>query len=58
MTKPWKIDYPDLETIKLSDPEIQRDLIRKGVAVGLPGTHILVTKGVVLTAGGGDKKEE
>ena len=49
---PWRIMYPGLEVIDLSDPEIQKDLILKGVAVGVPGGEILFTHNVVLEAGG------
>ena len=50
--KPLVIEYPELETINLNDPEIQKDLIRKGVAVGIPGTSIIFTEHVELVAGG------
>lgn len=50
--KPWVIEYPDLETIDLSDPELQKDLIRKGMAVGVVGGPIVFTQAVDLVAGG------
>ena len=52
--KPWVVEYPKLETINLNDPEIQADLIRKGLAVGIPGGSIIFTHDVKLVAGGGE----
>lgn len=54
--KPWKIEYPDLEYVNINDPEIQKDLIRKGVAVGVPGATLIFTQPVLLVAGG--KKQD
>jgi len=50
--KPLVIKYPDLEVINLGDPELQKDLILKGVAVGMPGGHIVFTRDIELVAGG------
>lgn len=51
------IEYPQLETIDLSNIELQEDLIQKGVAVGVPGTTLIFTQAVELIAGKGDKED-
>jgi hypothetical protein len=44
------IEFPGLYEIDLSDPELQRELILFGVAVGVPGGQIIFTKNVRLEA--------
>ena len=50
--KPLILTFPKLNTIDLADPEIQAELIKWGVAIGVPGVHIEFVKAVELTAGG------
>lgn len=45
------INFPDLETIDLSDIEVQKELILLGVAVGVPGGEVIFTKNCKLIAG-------
>lgn len=47
----YVLEFPDLETISLGDPDIQRQLIKWGLAVGIPGGEFCVTKNVKLIAG-------
>jgi len=49
--KPWVLEFPELETINLADLEIQRQLIKWGLAVGIPGGEFYITKNVRLVAG-------
>jgi hypothetical protein len=46
------LEFPGKETISLSDPEIQKELIRRGFAIGIPGGEFIVTHSVKLVAGG------
>lgn len=46
-----KLYYPDKEAIDLNDPEIQRDLIKRGIAVGIPGGDFYFKENVELIAG-------
>lgn len=48
--KPWVLEFPELETVNIGDPEIQAQLIKWGFAVGMPGGEILCTKRVILKA--------
>ena len=50
--KPWVLEFPELETINLGDHDIQKQLIKWGFAVGIPGGEFVVTKNVKLIAGG------
>jgi len=46
------LEFPGKETISLSDPEIQKELIKRGFAIGIPGGEFIVTHSVKLVAGG------
>lgn len=48
--KPWVLEFPGLSTINLGDPEIQKELIKWGFAVGIPGGELLFRKSVRLVA--------
>lgn len=50
--KSWVINYPDLENISLNDIEVQKDLIKMGVCVGMPGSELIFVQSVKLVAGG------
>lgn len=52
MKKSIPIYFPDKDTINLNDPEIQAELIKSGLAVGIPGGDIMFTAHVELIAGG------
>jgi hypothetical protein len=56
--EPIKIYYPDKEIINFSDPDIQRDLILRGIAVGIPGGEFYFKKNVELIAGPEPKGEK
>jgi hypothetical protein len=45
------LEFPELETINLGDPEIQKQLIKWGVAVGIPGGEFAMVKSTKLLAG-------
>jgi hypothetical protein len=46
------VDYPDLENIDLSDIEVQKDLIKLGICVGMPGGELIFVQSVEIVAGG------
>jgi len=48
------IEYPDMGSIDLNDEEIQRDLIKRGVCVGMPGGTMIFTHSVRIVAGGAE----
>lgn len=50
--RPWVIDYPQLKVIDLSDPELLKDLIRKGVAIKIHSGDVIFTRNIELVAGG------
>ena len=50
----YVLEYPDLEFINLNDPEIQKDLIKRGVCVGMPGGLLIFTEDVKIVAGGAE----
>ena len=53
--KPWVLEFPELETINLGDPEIQEQLKKWGLAVSTPNGGIVVTRDVKMVATkGGD----
>ena len=54
--KPLVIEFPKLDTINLGDPEMQKELIKWGVVVGIPGGEMVCTKSVKLVAGGKDEE--
>ena len=45
------ITFPDLDKINLNDVEVQKELIRSGVAVGMPGGPMVFTESVRIVAG-------
>lgn len=45
------INYPNLDKVDLNDIEVQKDLIRRGVAVGMPGGLLIFTESVKIIAG-------
>jgi len=47
------LEFPELETINLADPEIQAHAIKWGLAVGIPGGEILFKKDARFVATGG-----
>lgn len=55
MSKPIPIYFEDREYVNLNDPEIQAELIKTGVAVGIPGGDIMFTQDVELIATKGGK---
>ena len=52
----WVMEFPELETINLGDPYIQKQLIKYGLAVGIPGGEIIMKKSVKMVAGGKDEE--
>jgi hypothetical protein len=46
----WVLEFPELETVNLGDLDIQRQLIKWGMAVGVPGSEFVVIKSVRLVA--------
>jgi len=50
------IEFPGLYEIDLSDIELQVELIKFGVAVGIPGGQLIFTKNVRLVATKGRNK--
>ena len=53
--KPWVLEFPELETINLGDPDVQKTLLSWGLAVSTPNGGIVITKDVKLVAlRGGD----
>jgi len=46
------LEFPELDTINLGDPDVQKQLIKWGCAVGMPGGEIIMTKNVKMIAGG------
>lgn len=50
--KPLVLEFPKLDTISLADVDIQKELIKWGAAVGMPGGEMICIKAVKLVAGG------
>lgn len=48
---PLIMEFPELAEINMNDHELQKYLIKYGVAVGLPGTTLHFTQAVQLRAG-------
>jgi hypothetical protein len=46
------IAYPGLKNIDLNDIDVQKDLIKAGVCVGMPGGELIFVQSVKLVAGG------
>ena len=49
--EPWVLEFPELETINIGDPEIQRELIKWGLATGIPGGEFIANRSFRLVAG-------
>ena len=44
------ITFPKLDKVNLNDIEVQKELIRQGVAVGMPGGLLIFTESVKIVA--------
>jgi hypothetical protein len=53
-----KLIYSDLKTIDMSNEEIQKDLIRNGCMVGMPGGEMMCKKSVTIIAGKSDESQK
>lgn len=47
------IEFPELSSVNINDPEIQKEAIKWGVAVGIPGGDIIFKKNARFVATGG-----